>query len=310
MILENMAASKKKIFKYTYLLSIFIFYITIMLLNQFDEKIHKKLNVFENNIIQLFKKDIDPIYVYISLFGVVILNGLGVKDIFGFTNFFIIMITKFLSNDTRLQILLSIIISGFFNALEKFVRYYYFSTELQFLLSKPFNIILYILKFISNYLFCFKNIDFSFLTTKYLILISENNKDNKKYNIIYNFRNKITKYKVLNKILTIMISVTWLTFSEWITPFKELILFIHNWSFTIPNVSLLIFSEFFDIDNIIEIILLVNSFDKGKILETRFLMIVLNIGFSVIGYVIFFIPTLYWIKKYYYREIHEEEAFF
>ena len=303
-------ASKKKIIKYTYLLSVFIFYITIMLLNQFDESTHTKLNKFERNIISLYKKDSSPLYIYLSLFGIVILNGFGIKDIFGFTNFFIIMISKTLHNDTRIQIIISIMISGFFNALEKFVRYYFFSTELQFLLSKPFDIILCCLKFLSKGLFCFKNIDFSFLTTKYLILISENNKDNKKYNIIYNFRNKLTKYKLLNKIITIMISVVWLTFSEWITPFKELILFIHNWSFTLPNVSLLIFSEFFDIDNIIEIILMVNSFDKGQILETRFFMIILNIGFSIIGYVIFFIPTLHWIKKYYYREIHEEQAFF
>jgi hypothetical protein len=302
--------SKKKVLKYTYLISIFIFYITIMLLNQFHQPTHEKLNIFEKNIIKLFKKDISPLYIYLSLFGVVILNGFGIRDIFGFTNFFIIMISKTLHNDTSIQIIISIMISGFFNALEKFVRYYYFSTELQFLLSKPFNIILYCLKFLFEHLFCFKSIDFSFLTTKYLILISENNKDNKKFNIIYNFRNKFTKYKLLNKIITIMISVVWLTFSEWITPFKELILFIHNWSFTIPNVSLLIFSEFFDIDNIIEIILMVNAFNKGQILETRFLMIILNIGFSIIGYIIFFIPTLHWIKKYYYREIHEEQAFF
>ena len=281
-----------------------------MLLNQFDESTHTKLNKFERNIISLYKKDISPLYIYLSLLGIVILNGFGIRDIFGFTNFFIIMISKTLHNDTRIQIIISIIISGFFNALEKFVRYYYFSTELQFLLSKPFNIILCCLKFLFEHLFCFRNIDFSFLTTKYLILISEHNKYKKKFNIIYNFRNKISKYKLLNKIITIMISVVWLTFSEWITPFKELILFIHNWSFTIPNVSLLIFSEFFDIDNIIEIILMVNAFNKGQILETRFLMIILNIGFSIIGYIIFFIPTLHWIKKNYYREIHEEQAFF
>jgi hypothetical protein len=281
-----------------------------MLLNQFHEPTNTRLNNFEKNIIHLYQNNIDPIYVFLTLFGIVILNGLGIKDIFGFTNFFIIMVSKILSNDYYIQIIISIMISGFFNALEKFIRYYYFSTEVQFLLSKPFNLILFCLKKIFNFLFCYTSIDFSFLTTKYLILISENNKDNKKYNIIYNFRNKITNYKTINKMITITISVFWLTFSEWITPFKELILYIHNWSFTLPNVSLLIFSEFFDIDNIIEIIIMVNSFNKGEILETRFLMIILNIGFSIIGYIIFFIPTLHWIKKYYYREIHQEEVFF
>ena len=120
----------------------------------------------------------------------------------------------------------------------------------------------------------------------------------------------MTKSRIFNKIITIILSVIWLTFSEWISPFKELILFVHNWSFTWNNILLLIFSEFFDIDNIIEIVLMIKSFDKGKILETRFLMIVIGIMFSVIGYIIFFIPTLYWIKNYYYKEIHEEERFF
>jgi len=304
-------SSAKKIIKYTYLISVFIFYITIMLLNQFDEVTHAKLNRFESNVIQLFKKDIDPLYVVIALFGVVVLNGLGFRDIFGFTNFFIILISKFLHNDTRIQIIISIVISGIFMALEKFIRYYYFSTEIQFLLSKPFELILKGLKWIAeNLLCCIKNVDFSFFTTKYLILISKHNKDKPKFNIIYNFRNKLTKYKILNKIITIAVSVVWLTFSEWISPFKELLLFVHNWSFTWNNILLLVFSEFFDVDNIIEIILMIKSFDKGQILETRFLMIIIGIMFSVLGYIIFFIPTLYWIKRYYYREIHEEPAFF
>jgi len=304
-------ASTKKIIKYIYLISVFIFYITIMLLNQFNSDIHSKLNRFESNVIQLFKKDIDPLYVVLALFGVVFLNGLGFRDIFGFTNFFIILISKFLHNDTRIQIIISIVISGIFMALEKFIRYYYFSTEIQFLLSKPFELILKCLKWIANnILCCIKNIDFSFFTTKYLILISKHNKDKPKFNIIYNFRNKFTKYKIINKIITIIISIIWLTFSEWISPFKELLLFVHNWSFTWNNILLLVFSEFFDVDNIIEIILMIRSFNDGKILETRFLMIIIGIMFSVLGYIIFFIPTLYWIKRYYYREIHEEPRFF
>ena len=299
----------KKILKYTYLITIFIFYIVIMLLNQFNIDTREKLNHFETDVIALFR-EATPLYVIVALLGVVILNGLGFRDIFGFTNFFIIVISKFLHDDTRIQILISIMISGVFMALEKFIRYYYFSTEIQFLLSKPFQIILCCLKWIGDNVFCCIKIDFSFFTTKYLILISDHNKHNVKYNIIYNFRNKLTKSRIFNKIITIIISVIWLTFSEWISPFKELILFVHNWSFTWNNILLLIFSEFFDIDNIIEIILMIRSFDKGKILETRFLMIIVGILFSVIGYIIFFIPTLYWIKNYYYKEIHEEERFF
>ncbi len=301
--------NKKKILKYTYLLTVFIFYIVIMLLNQFNIGTREKLNKFETDVISLFR-EATPLYVIVALLGVVILNGLGFRDIFGFTNFFIIVISKFLHNDTRIQIIISIMISGVFMALEKFIRYYYFSTEIQFLLSKPFEIILCCLKWIGDHVFCCIKIDFSFFTTKYLILISDHNKHNVKYNIIYNFRNKLTKSRIFNKIITILLSVIWLTFSEWISPFKELILFVHNWSFTWNNILLLIFSEFFDIDNIIEIILMIRSFDKGKILETRFLMIIIGIMFSVIGYIIFFIPTLYWIKKYYYKEIHEEERFF
>tara|TARA_B110001454_G_scaffold177142_1_gene169516 strand:- start:498 stop:1409 length:912 start_codon:yes stop_codon:yes gene_type:complete len=301
--------NKKKILKYTYLLAVFIFYIVIMLLNQFNIGTREKLNKFETDVISLFR-EATPLYVIVALLGVVILNGLGFRDIFGFTNFFIIVISKFLHDDTRIQIIISIMISGVFMALEKFIRYYYFSTEIQFLLSKPFEIILCCLKWIGDHVFCCIKIDFSFFTTKYLILISDHNKHNVKYNIIYNFRNKLTKSRIFNKIITIIISVIWLTFSEWISPFKELILFVHNWSFTWNNILLLIFSEFFDIDNIIEIILMIRSFDKGKILETRFLMIIIGIMFSVIGYIIFFIPTLYWIKKYYYKEIHEEERFF
>lgn len=301
--------NKKKILKYTYLLTVFVFYIVIMLLNQFNLGTREKLNKFETSVIALFR-EASPLYVIVALLGVVILNGLGFRDIFGFTNFFIIVISKFLHNDTRIQIIISIIISGVFMALEKFIRYYYFSTEIQFLLSKPFEIILCCLKWIANHVFCCIKIDFSFFTTKYLILISDHNKHNVKYNIIYNFRNKLTKSRIFNKIITIILSVIWLTFSEWISPFKELILFVHNWSFTWNNILLLIFSEFFDIDNIIEIVLMIKSFDKGKILETRFLMIVIGIMFSVIGYIIFFIPTLYWIKNYYYKEIHEEERFF
>ena len=280
-----------------------------MLLNQFNIDTREKLNHFETDVIALFR-EATPLYVIVALLGVVILNGLGFRDIFGFTNFFIIVISKFLHDDTRIQILISIMISGVFMALEKFIRYYYFSTEIQFLLSKPFQIILCCLKWIGDNVFCCIKIDFSFFTTKYLILISDHNKHNVKYNIIYNFRNKLTKSRIFNKIITIIISVIWLTFSEWISPFKELILFVHNWSFTWNNILLLIFSEFFDIDNIIEIILMIRSFDKGKILETRFLMIIVGILFSVIGYIIFFIPTLYWIKNYYYKEIHEEERFF
>ena len=280
-----------------------------MLLNQFNIGTREKLNKFETDVISLFR-EATPLYVIVALLGVVILNGLGFRDIFGFTNFFIIVISKFLHNDTRIQIIISIMISGVFMALEKFIRYYYFSTEIQFLLSKPFEIILCCLKWIGDHVFCCIKIDFSFFTTKYLILISDHNKHNVKYNIIYNFRNKLTKSRIFNKIITILLSVIWLTFSEWISPFKELILFVHNWSFTWNNILLLIFSEFFDIDNIIEIILMIRSFDKGKILETRFLMIIIGIMFSVIGYIIFFIPTLYWIKKYYYKEIHEEERFF
>jgi len=281
-----------------------------MCLNQFNLDIHLKLNKFETNIITLFR-EASPLYVIIALLGIVLLNGLGFRDIFGFTNFFIIVISKFLHNDTKIQIFISIIISGIFMALEKLIRYYYFSTEIQFLLSKPFEIILCCLKWITNnILCCFKDVDFSFLTTKYLILISKYTKDKQKLNIIYNFRNKFTKYKIINKIISIIISIIWLTFSEWISPFQELILFIHNWNLNWNNILLLIFSEFFDIDNIIEIILIIKSFDEGNILETRFLMIIIGIMFSIIGYVIFFIPTLYWIRKYYYEEIHEEERFF
>ena len=274
--------NKKKILKYTYLLTVFIFYIVIMLLNQFNIGTREKLNKFETDVISLFR-EATPLYVIVALLGVVILNGLGFRDIFGFTNFFIIVISKFLHNDTRIQIIISIMISGVFMALEKFIRYYYFSTEIQFLLSKPFEIILCCLKWIGDHVFCCIKIDFSFFTTKYLILISDHNKHNVKYNIIYNFRNKLTKSRIFNKIITILLSVIWLTFSEWISPFKELILFVHNWSFTWNNILLLIFSEFFDIDNIIEIILMIRSFDKGKILETRFLMIIIGIMFSVIG---------------------------
>ena len=301
--------NKKKILKYTYLISIFIFYIVIICLNQFNRNIHSKLNKFETSIIVLFRET-SPLYVIITLLCIIILNGLGFKDIFGFTNFFIIVISKFLHNNIIIQIIISIIISGIFISLEKFIRYYYFSTEIQFLLSKPFEIILYCLKWIVNHLLCCIKIDFSFFTTKYLILISDHNKHNVKYNIIYNFRNKLTKSRIFNKIITIIISIIWLTFSEWISPFQELILFVHNWNFTWNNILLLIFSNFFNIDNIIEIVLMIKSFDEGKILETRFLMIIIGIMFSLIGYIIFFIPTLYWIRKYYYKEIHEEERFF
>ena len=109
--------NKKKILKYTYLLTVFVFFIVIMLLNQFNIVTREKLNKFETSVIALFR-EASPLYVIIALLGVVILNGLGFRDIFGFTNFFIIVISKFLHNDTRIQIIISIIISGVFMALE------------------------------------------------------------------------------------------------------------------------------------------------------------------------------------------------
>jgi len=138
----------KKCFKYIYLVSVYVFYITIMLLNQFHKPTHTQLNDFENDIIHLYKNNIDQLYIYLSLLVIVLLDGFGIKDIFGFTNFFIILISKQLHTHIIIQIILSIVISGFFNALNKFVRYCFFSTEVQFLLSKPLNLILSFLKII------------------------------------------------------------------------------------------------------------------------------------------------------------------
>ena len=290
--------NRKKSLKYIYLISVYVFYITIMLLNQFHKPTHIQLNIFENDIINLYKNNIDNLYIYISLVGIVLLDAFGIKDIFGFTNFFIILISKQLHTNIIVQIILSILISGFLNAFDKFIRYYYFSTEVQFLLSKPLNLILCFLKFIICRIPYIKEYDISFLTTKYLILISEHNKIEKKHNIIYNFRNNFTRHIYINNFLNYFISISWLSMSEWITPFKELLLYIHNWNCSLPNIIIIIVSEFFDIDNIVEIILITKSFENGTILETRFIMILFNIGFSIIGYIIIFLPTLYWIKKY------------
>ena len=297
----------KKILKYTYLITVTSFYLLVMLLNQVDKDFNNSLNNFENKIITYFRDDIDRLYVLVVLLGIVILNGLGIKDIFGFTNFFIIMVTKFLHHNEKIQIIISVIISGFFNGLEKFIRYYYFSLELQNILSKPFDVVLFLFRKLFEITPFLKRKNLSFLTTKYLLIISKKTKTDKKYNIIYNYRNKFTRYKIFNNFLTYVISTFWLAFSEWITGFKELLLFVHNWDFNYKNIMVLIFSEFLDADNIIEIILMVNAFNDGGIMETKMLMIVVNTGFTIIGYILFFIPTLYWLRKYYYSEFHVDK---
>lgn len=294
-----------KYIKYTYLITTFIFFIVILTLNQFDKNFHQILNNFESEIIELYTDDIDNIYIIFTLLIIVLLKGFGIKDIFGFTNFFIILLSRLLHNNTHVQIFISIIISGFLHAIEKFIKYYCFSIELQTILSKPFDLILFIIKKILLKIPYLKNFDLSFLTTKYLFLLSDNTKKNKKYNIIYNFRNEFSKYTFINISFTYIISILWLTFSEWFNPFKELILYVHNWDLNYQNIFILICSEFIVFDNIIEIILMVNMFNDGAIMKTRLIMIIFNFGFSFFGYIIFFIPSIYWIKKYYYSEFYD-----
>ena len=74
--------NRKKSLKYIYLISVYVFYITIMLLNQFHKPTHIQLNIFENDIINLYKNNIDNLYIYISLVGIVLLDAFGIKDIF------------------------------------------------------------------------------------------------------------------------------------------------------------------------------------------------------------------------------------
>lgn len=291
--------SIKKIIKYVYLTTVIILFIFIIIFNQINKDFNNTLNEYQKAIIQYYTIDINKIYIVLTLLAIVILDGFGIKDIFGLFNFFIIMISKILHDDKIVQIFISLLISGFLCNFHKFIRYYYFSIELQFILSKPLDFGIFIIKKIP----LINRLDLSFLTTKYIILVSEYTKDDTKYSILYNFRNNFTNIPYLNNFISFIISILWLTMTEWVHPFKELVLFVHNWKLTFTNISLITISEFLDIDKILEIVLLIKN---NNLMDVRLIIIILNACISIISYLFVLIPTLMWTKKYYYSEFYKK----
>jgi hypothetical protein len=167
---------------------------------------------------------------------------------------------------------------------------------MQYILGKIFNIFLIILKKIFK---C----QSEYFTITYLILLSEITRNDKKYNIVYNFHHKYVKNKILNKIIILIISVLWIVIIDCVIFFKDLFLFIHNWSINHSNLFILITSEFLALNNIIEIIILIKNFNNGNMLKTKSIMMIIKPCIGILSYIII-IPLLKYIKKYYDRVIN------
>lgn len=291
-----------KYFKYFYLIVIITFAITIFVLNTSSNYYKNIFNNIENNILQYYNNN-NLLYVYLTLILIILLRSFGMKDSFNIMNYFITLISKSLIKNNLLQFFFSLIISTILTSLIRLCKYYVIGFEIQKLYSKPINIIFFILRKIFKYIK--PNYDLDFLTTKYIIEISKITKNNTKYNLFYYFYKNYTNYNYINYIITFNFSILWIVFIEWIPPFKDLLLYIHNWNFTKINFLILSLSDLINVENFISLLLLNKYLFENKVLESQYLVFLIYFILIFICY-ISLIPNLIFVKKYYLYLIEKE----
>jgi len=121
---------------------------------------------------------------------------------------------------------------------------------------------------------------------------------------------KLNRY--LWKTLYFVIAVVWTSASEWIQPITELFLFAHNWDFSLINATIIVLSEFADIDKAVEAWFLITELNEGDeydIITAKAKALLSKTGFWALGYCVILPPTLFWAYRYHYihkDRIHKE----
>lgn len=293
-----------KTIKYIYLIIIIISSTLIFFLNTFFDSYKNRFDRTESNILNYYTKNDNIFYIIFSLSVIIMLRSIGFKDTFNIMNFFITLISKSIIKNSLSQLFFSLLLSSTLLSIIRVIKYFFIGFEIQQLYSKPINIIFLILKKLIKLLKIDYELDF--LTTQYIIDISLITKKNKKYDLFYFFSKQYTKYTYINNIITFFVSIFWIVFIEWIPPFKDLLLYIHNWNINKVNFLILICSEFINLENFISLFLLNKYLYENKILESQFLILFIYTCLIVLFYASL-IPNLIYVRKYYFYLINEED---
>jgi len=235
------------------------------------------------------------------------------------------------TSDPALRFLLASTIMGFLSSLAKLLEYKTISHELQLVIGAPMRIVFHYgrkilfeaAKCIRNHKRSWQGMDdaeleakLTWLHPKWILKISNLARDDPSMNVMRNFAKVLEKHwtnertdevtdeetstkikRFLISVCEFILAVLWTSVIEWVPPISELFLYAHNWSLSAFNVTVIVLSEFADIDRMAELAFLLSAYPdlfSGKVGS-----LIAKPVFWMIGYCGVMPLTLWWAYIYY-----------